>query len=324
MAAEDVGDDHPTWIVLVRDLSDLADGSTFVSLVLDAATGMARGVAIGRTAGEARTDAMTSAASKPVAPFTNTPVPSAVLCAPGNAAAVTEDLAAALGVSPADGGPLPPVRETPLPEQAEEILDELVARLSGRTPPEELPTTDDWEVLVQQTLVYAKEEPWQVWPDDLQFKIAVTTEGSSASYVASVIGREGLQAGLVLYPGTDLSAVVIPADDWQPEDPLPFREGSLLLHLNPPGDTLKEMATKAIRYGWPEDAPWMPVWLRASPDGFGDLSRSEATFLALAITGVLARHRRATGPKGRRTARTTGSLRLAGGIEGRYTVTDLF
>ena len=49
-----------------------------------------------------------------------------------------------------------------------------------------------------------------------------------------------------------------------------------------------------------------------------------AAFLALAIAGVLARHRRATGPKGRRTARTTGSLPLAGEAEGRYTVTDLF
>ena len=151
----------------------------------------------------------------------------------------------------------------------------------------------------------------------------MTSEGNSASYVAAVIGREGLQAGLVLYAGKDLSAVVIPADDWQPEDPLPFLEGSLLLHLNPPDDTLEDMAAKAVRYGWPESAPRMPVWLTANPEGFGDLSRSEATFLTLAIAGVLARHRRPSGPKGKRTARTTGSVALAGGAEGRYTVTDL-
>ena len=59
------------------------------------------------------------------------------------------------------------------------------------------------------------------------------------------------------------------------------------------------------------------------PEGFGDLSRSEARFLTLALAGVLARHRRPSGPKGKRTARTTGSLALAGGAEGRYTVTDL-
>ena len=138
MNPDDVGEDHPTWIVLVRDLSDLAeDGPTFVSLVLDAETGMARGVAIGRTASEARTSAMSSAASEPVAPFTNTPVPSEVVCAPGDAAALTKDLAAALGV-----GPLPPVRETPVPPEAEDILDELVAHLSGRTLPDELPTAE--------------------------------------------------------------------------------------------------------------------------------------------------------------------------------------
>jgi hypothetical protein len=66
------------------------------------------------------------------------------------------------------------------------------------------------------------------------------------------------------------------------------------------------------------------VWLSASPEGFGDLSRSDAAFLTLAIAGVLARHRRAAGPKGRRTARTTGPLALPGEMEGRYTVTDLF
>jgi len=318
--AEPVGEDHPTWIVLVRDLSELAaDGPTVVSLVLDAATGLARGVAIGRTAAEARTSAMSSAASKPVAPFTNTPVPSEVLCTPGDAAALTKDLAAVLGHAP-----LPPVRETQLPTEAEDILDELVAHLSGRTLPNELPTADDWTVLVEQTLEYAREEPWQVWPDDLQFTVTVTSEGNSASYVAAVIGRDGLQAGLVLYPGNDLSAVVIPAADWQPEDPLPFQEGSLLLHLNPPDDTLEDMAAKAVRYGWPSDARWMPVWLSASPEGFADLSRSDAAFLTLAIAGVLARHRRATGPKGRRTARTTGSLALPGETAGRYTVADLF
>ncbi len=319
MDAEGIEDDHPTWIVLVRDLSDLAsDGTTFVSLVLDAATGMARGVAIGRTASEARTTAMNSAASEPVAPLTNAPVPREVLCAPGSAAALTKDLAAVIG-----RGPLPTVREMPLPPASEDILDELLAHLSGRALPNELPTVDDWALLVEQTLAYAQEEPWQDWPNDLQFKVAVTCEGTSASYVAAVIGREGQQAGLVLYAGKDLSAVVIPADDWQPEDPLPFLEGSLLLHLNPPDDTLEDMAAKAVRYGWPESAPRMPVWLTADPEGFGDLSRSGAMFLTLALAGVLARHRRAAGPKGKRTARTTGSLALAGGAEGRYTVTDL-
>jgi hypothetical protein len=211
-----------------------------------------------------------------------------------------------------------------LPAQAEDILDELVAHLSGRTLPDELPTADDWAALVDQTLEYAQEEPWQLWPDDLQFRVVATIEGRSTSYVAAVIGREGLQAGLVLYPGKDSSAVVVPADDWQPEDPLPFREGSLLLHLNPPDNTLEEMAAKAVRYGWPADARLMPVWLSASPDGFGDLAQTDAALLTVSIAGVLARHRRAAGPKGRRTARTTGSLALASGIEGRYTVTDLF
>lgn len=306
-------------MVLVRDLSGIAvEGATFVSLVLDVATGMARGVAIGRTTAEARTAAMASAASKPIAPFTNAPVPSQVVCAPGEAAGLRNDLAAALG-----GASLPPIHESRLPVEAEEIVDELVAHLSGRKLPEVLPTADDWDVLVQQTLAYAKEEPWQVWPNELLLKLTVTIESESASYLAWVIGRQGQQAGLVLQPGKDLSAVVIPSDDWQPSDALPFQPGSLLLHLNPPDDTLEDMAAKAVRHGWPEDAPWMPVWLTAGPEGFADMSRSQAVFLTLAIAGVLARHQRGTGSKGRRTHRTTGSLALAGNVAGRYIVSDL-
>jgi len=307
-------------MLLIRDLSEMAaEGPTFVSLVLEAETGMARGVAIGQTASEARISAMTSAVTTPIPPFTNTPVPNQVLCAAGQGAGVTTDLAAVLG-----GGPMPPVREVALPPEAEGIFDELVGHLSGRNLPDDLPTAGDWDVLVAQTLAYAQEQPWQLWPDDLLFKATVTIDGGSASYVVSVIGREGLQAGLVLYPGRHPSDVVIPSDDWQPEDPLPFREGSLLLHLNPPDDTLADMAAKALRYGWPPDARLMPVWLNAGPDGFGELSRTDAQRMALAIAGVLARHLRPTGPKGRRTSRTTGSIPLAGEVEGRYTVTDLF
>jgi hypothetical protein len=311
--------DQPTWIVLVRDLTDVAAVSgqekTFVSLVLDADTGLARGVALGQTISEARTAAMTSAATTAVAPFTEVETPGRVLCPPGAGDDLATDVIAALG-----GGDLPLIAEVLMPPEAEDILDELVGHLSGRKLPDELPQAEDWEILVSRTWAYAESEPWQGWPDDLQLRIVVTAGGESTSYVGVVIGRDGLQAGLVLYPGRDQSAVVLPDDDWEPEDPLPFLDGSLLLHLNPPDDTLADMAAKAIRYGWPEDAAWMPVWLTAGPDGFADIDRIQAIHLTVALAGVLARHRRFASAK--KAAKTIGTVELPGG-PGRFTITDL-
>jgi hypothetical protein len=311
--------DEPTWIVLVRDLSDVAAVSgqerTFVSLVLDADTGLARGVALGQTISEARTAAMTSAVTTAIAPFTEVVPPSRVLCAPGSGEDLATDVMAALG-----GGALPLIAEVAMPPEAEDILDELVGHLSGRNLPDELPQAEDWETLVSRTLDYAEAEPWQAWPDDLQLRLVVDLAGESTSYVAVVIGRDGLQAGLVLYPGRDQKDVVLPADDWQPEDPLPFLDGSLLLHLNPPDDTLADMAAKAIRYGWPEDATWMPVWLTAGPNGFADIDRTQAVHLTVALAGVLARHRKSGAAK--KSAKTTGTLTLPAGA-GRFTITDL-
>jgi hypothetical protein len=309
--------EEPTWIVLVRDVSDLAaadgDAGTFVSLVLDLDTGLARGVALGPTAGEARTAAMTSAATRTVEPFTEVVSPVRVVCAPGTGEGMAADVMTALG-----GGALPLIAEMPLPPEAEDILIASSGTRVGRAC--RMSLAEDWTALVTRTLEYATSEPWREWPDDLQLRLVVTIENTSTSYVAAVIGRDGLQAGLVLYPGRDQSDVIVPADDWQPEDPLPFLDGSLLLHLNPPDDTLADMAAKAIRYGWPENASWAPVWLSAGPDGFADLDRTQAVHMTVALAGVLARVRRHGVAK--KDAKTTGTLDLPEGM-GRFAITDL-
>jgi hypothetical protein len=308
----------PVWIVLVRDVTEVApvDGldETHVSLVLDLATGLLHGAGVGATAAEARVGAMRSALTSAVGPASGQ-APERVVCPLGQAADVRVDLAAAL---PGVGQELP-IEEAALPRAVDEVMDELVEHFAGPSGPEEEPTSEEWSFLVGRTLEYARQQPWHDWPDELQLRARLTVGGESTSYVVAVIGREGLQAGLVLYPGRDQRDVIVPADDWEPDQPLPFGDGSLLLHLNPPDDTVEHLAQLAVAHGWPADGQYMPVWLSAGPGGFAELERVEAVRLGLALAAVLARANRRPGPSGR----LSGRVALPGGMSGSYTVTDL-
>jgi hypothetical protein len=317
-------DEPTTWIVLTRDLSDVVEvedsPGVIVSVVLDLATGLVRGTSMGPTASQARVPAMVGALTRPVEPFASTPAPVAVLCPTGERDSVSVDLAAAFAQAGVGKPDLPSVTEADFPPEVTGVLDELVDMLQRGMGPLESPEPEDWRLLVQRTWAFAEAEPWLTWPDELQLRLDLTIDGVQESFVAAVIGREGMQAGLVLYPGEDHSAVLIPDDDWQPDDPLPFEPGSLLLHLNPPDDTVEEMSVTAVAHGWPADAPVMPVWLSASPEGFAELERAQALLLSLALAGVMARDHR---PLDTRSAPITGTLALPGGEQGRYAVTDL-
>jgi hypothetical protein len=297
-------------MLMLRDLSQAVhvDGedAVFVSLVLDIATGLARGVGTGSTAGQARTAALMSALSAGEDP------PARVVCDLGMGDELSGELKQLMPAAPVE------VVEAYLPDEAEDIFDELVGHLAGRGRPEEQPAAEDWELLVEWTEAYAEEEPWLAWPDELLPRLVLTVDGDATSYIVSVIGQQGLQAGLVLYPGDDHSDVVVPGDDWEPDDPLPFAPGTLLLHLNPPADTLADMAAKAIRYGWPEQATRMPVWLAAGPDGFADLDATGAHHLTLACEATLTHARKLSAAKTRRVLTTSGTLDLAGGRKGAY------
>jgi hypothetical protein len=304
------------WLVLVRDFTLLTpiDGqdATFVALVVDLASGQFRGFGVGPTAAAARVAALSTAADSPVPPFTPGQ-PALVVCATGDGDAVRADVDAAL---PGTGVP---VEETELSPGIEELLDDVADHFGPPRGPVDEPSADQWRELVGQTLAFARAQPWLAWPDDLQLRLTLQVGSDSASYVAAVIGREGLQTGLVLYPGRNHSDVIVP-DEWEPDDPLPFRDGSLLLHLNPPDDTVEDMARVAVEHGWPADASSMPVWISAGPGGFEDLEKIQAVRLALALVAVLARLRR---PLDRKASRVTGTLTVAEVGECRYAVADL-
>jgi hypothetical protein len=284
-------------------------------LVFDTQRPEIRAVAVGETTREARVRALGLAIFAPPEPF-EPGVPEIVVCAPGDADEVRDDLVAALDER-ADFAP-PPVVEDAMTAQVEALVDEVVAHFD--TAATKGPSDEEWAVLVRQTLAYARREPWDGWPDDLQLRADLTVGDSNESYVVAVLGAEEMLAGLVLYPGQDQSDVPMPAEDWEPTDPLPFRPGSLLLHLNPPDDTVEELAEVAVESGWPPDAELMPVWLSAGPEGFADLEGVEAARLSLALAGVLAR---VAQPLATPSVAITGMLTLAGDGEGRYTVTDL-
>jgi hypothetical protein len=166
---------------------------------------------------------------------------------------------------------------------------------------------------------YSRARPWLRWSDADHLDLVVKIDSAAARYVAVVIGQEGIQRGLVLYPGATLPDWL---RDWVPSRPVPA--GTLLLWLDPPEEVPPEFAGKAIRYGWPDDADLLPVLLVGGPDGPADLDRRGAHHLTLVTTAVLAheppsagRHRPAPGNG---LSKTTGELTLAEGQHGKYTI----
>ena len=216
------------------------------------------------------------------------------------------------------GASLPPVLEEPTSPGVEEFFDEVIDQLPDG--PDDLPTEEEWQQLVARTLEYALAHPWSSWPADLQLHAELTVGEEPASYVVAVLGGDDMPSGLVLYPGRDQSDVILPDENWSPTDPLPFRPGTLLLHLNPPDEAVEDLAELAVESGWPRDAAVMPVWLSAGPDGFTDIERVPAVHLCLALAAVLQRARH---PLDKAAPVLTGTLPRPEGGDGRYTVADL-
>ena len=73
----------------------------------------------------------------------------------------------------------------------------------------------------------------------------------SIRYVTIVIGADGVQPGLVRYPGGALPDALV---DWRPGVPMPVPAGSILFYLDPPAEAPRGFRAKAARYGWPADA----------------------------------------------------------------------
>jgi hypothetical protein len=301
--------DEPTWIVLIRDVSHAVriEGESCVvaSLVLDADTGLARGMSVDRTGAGACAQAMRTALTQPAGDLPPKR-PTRVLCGVGHREPVASQLAVVLG-----DGPLPEVTEV-VGAEAEDIFDSFVGHMAGRAQPDQFATPGDWAMLVDHADAYRRAAPWRRWTDQDHLDLVIRVDGAAARYIAIVIGAEGVQHGLVLYPGGALPDTL---GDWRPGAPTPVPAGTILFYLDPPAEAPQEFRAKAARYGWPADADLTPVWLTTGQHGAADLDRTAVQRLTVAIGAVLAHDREpdSSGP-------TTGTCTLAAGQQGAYTL----
>ena len=186
---------RPTWIVLTRDVSHAVriatDPVVVASLVLDADTGLARGMSVASSGPAARAQAMQQALTRPAGTLPPG-TPKRVLCGIGDADAITDELAALLGAPPA-------VSEV-VSVESEDIFDSFVGHMAGRRQPATFATPDDWAQLVAAGREYWQVQPWRRWADDQHLDLVVRVAGVATRYVAIVLGQEGIQRGLVLIP----------------------------------------------------------------------------------------------------------------------------
>ncbi|MBI1758766.1 MAG: hypothetical protein HYR62_06020 [Actinobacteria bacterium] len=278
------------------------------SLVLDADTGLVRGVSVGPTGADACAQAMRSALTQPAGGLPPKR-PVRVLCGVGHREPVAAQLAVVLG-----DGPLPEVTEV-ISDEAEEVFDSFVGHMAGRAQPEDVAEPDDWVMLVNHADAYRRAAPWRRWTDQDHFDLVIRVADTPARYVAIVIGAEGVQHGLVLYPGGALPDTL---GEWRPGAPTSVPAGSILFYLDPPAEAPPEFRAKAARYGWPAEADLTPVWLTTGPRGPADLDRTAVQRLTVAIAAILA-HDRQPGRDGDPTA-DTGTCALSADQQATYTL----
>jgi hypothetical protein len=303
----------PTWIVMIRDVSHAVrvEGQPRVvaSLVLDADTGLTRGISVTPTVQEACAEAMHKALTTQAGPLPPQ-APARVRCTDGQIATVVTEL-----IRLRADEALPAVAEGPPVSEAEDIFDSFIGHLAGRRQPDEFPAPPDWQALFTQAGDYCQARPWLRFSDVDYINMTVEIDDAAARYVAVVIGQQGIQRGLVLYPDDTLPGRPDPRGD----EPAPMPAGTLLLWLDPPGEVPPEYAAKATRYGWPSDTDLLPVCLIGGPAGLADLDRRSTHHLTLAIAALLAHDRRRQAP-GNGITRTTGELTLPDNQRGMYSI----
>ena len=303
-----------TWLVMVRDIGgpiQIGDQPALIAcMILDAETCLVRGISIGATAGKACADAMTSALTNAAGPLPPG-VPSAVMIGTEFAADVNREVRRLLA-----GAAMPELVSVPRFDGTEDIFDSFLGHLNGRAQPEEVPSPADWRAMFAAAHAYSAAQPWRRWSDVDNMDLVVAVDGAKTTFVAVVIGQEDIQRGLILYPGQVHPEV--PAN-LPTGAPAPVPPGTVLLWLDPRDEAPLDFATKALRYGWPDDADLLPICLVGEPDGPADLDQTTAWQLTLAATAVVAHDRRAPARGGRGT-RTTGRLDLSEDHVGTYSV----
>lgn len=272
-------------MVLVRDVTgtiSVRGGERLAAaLILDVDTGLVRGIAIEHSEGKALQEAVTAALTQPAAELPAGP-PGRVLCGSCLAGPVRTALAAAESTNRVV------VEEVEPGPDAEDIFDSFLGHMSGRAQPDELPSPDDWQLLVDHVAQFRRAEPWTRWSDEQELALVLQLPDATAAYTAVVMGQAGIQRGLALYPGEQLPRGLREPDSHQPTTP----PGTLLLFLDPLDDVPGYLASKAIRYGWPKLDDVVPMFMAYGASGPTEIALDDAHLLSAALAAVLAVDRR--------------------------------
>jgi hypothetical protein len=294
---------------MIRDVTEsvqIEDQPRVVaSLILDAETGLIRGVSMAPTAEQACAEAVDAALTRPAGPLPPEP-PSRIVHRQDDAVVVTDVLVdVRLDTPPAMEGVAEPLGE------AEDVFDSLLGHLAGRSQPQDPPTGGDWQHLYDLASRYCRAEPWQRWSDTELLDLEVRTGDHAGRYLAVILGQAGIQRGLALYPGTTTLDTLV---DWDPTDRPRAPSGSLLFWLDSVDQVPRDFAAKAERYGWPDELPLIPFPVTVTDGVPSDLGRVAAQHLTIALASVLDLH----GRSGDR--RITGRLQLAEDAIGSYAI----
>ncbi|MGH9087096.1 MAG: hypothetical protein ACRDYZ_03150 [Acidimicrobiales bacterium] len=303
-----------TWIVMLRDVSASVqvEGEPVVvaSLVLEAETGLVLGVRVASGGPDALAQALETALTEPPGTLPAS-TPGLLICARAIATDVETALARLM-----PSGALPPIRETAPVAGAEDVFDSFLGHLAGRRQPEEPPEPEDWSMAFEAARRYREQAPWDRWSDAVHLLLELDGPDGPARYLCVVLGAEGIQRGLVLYPGTELPATLGHSG---PDGPVRPPVGTLMLFLDPPSELPAEVAAKALRYGWPADDELLPAFLGITADGPAEASRRDVQHLSVAAAAVTAHDQRGPIVVGS-TSTTTGELALRGGLRATFSL----
>jgi len=295
-----------TWLVLQRDLRlwlrDVQE-RTYLTMVLDLTNRGTRSVEAGAAIADSLFAALRVAALEP-RKGTTKGVPDRIQIPIEFAEAmrsVVDDLVR-------DGGFRPDtVVEEVSPEQgAESVFDHLITQMANRQPADEPLLREDAVLLYEQARRFMEAEPWKRWTSDDAFLVELKLGSESLEGIATVMGHENTQPGLLLMPGEDRAIDIMDSGN-------PMPPGSLLTQLEgtegPP-----DLFLRARRYGWPAEAAVTPNFVGVRPNGFQEIERGESWPMALVLAGIVAHFKRDG------EMETWGSLELPTGRRGRYRV----
>jgi len=149
-------------------------------------------------------------------------------------------------------------------------------------------------------------QPWTRWTAEDALLLELKQGSEKIEGVASVLGHELTQPGVLLIPGSEPAPEQMAARKQLPA-------GTLLMQLEG-GEIQPDLFIRARRYGWPADAALTPNFVVFGEEGFTEIDRRHSGPLGLSLAGLVAHFTRGG------SGETWGRLDLPNGGRARYSV----